>query len=130
MGNAFSMNSIADFKVFDLPVGAVGVGAVIGGVGDAVTGTAQGVVPQVPAWALKAGLAFATYKYAGKYVGKDAANIGAMFLTYDAAQELINVRGSVRNFTAGILAKLPLPSFGSTTTPAPAPASNYQRSPF
>ena len=72
------MNSIADFKVLDLPVGAVGTGAVIGGVGDAVTGVVQASVPAIPSWAIKAGLAFATYKYAGKVVGKDAANIGAL----------------------------------------------------
>ena len=130
MGMSLSLNSVADFKVFDLPIGAVGVGAVIGGVGDAVTGTVKASVPAIPGWAVKAGLAFATYKYAGKLVGKDAANIGALFLTYDAVQELVNIRGTVQAFTAGILAKLPIPVLGGGTVPAPAPMSQRSASAF
>lgn len=125
----FSLNNIADFKVFDLPVGAVATGAAIGGVGDAVTTVATTAVPAVPKWAVKAGLAFATYKYAGKLIGRDAANLGAMFLTYDAVQELVNIRATVSGFTSGILAKLPIPRVG--TVPAPAPTQqNFRASAF
>ncbi|MEN8615209.1 hypothetical protein ABFB09_08040 [Dehalogenimonas sp. THU2] len=110
------MKAISDFKVFDLPVGAVGVGAVVGGVGDAVAGAAQGVIPQAPAWAVKLGLAYATYKFGPSVIGRDAANLGAMFLTYDGVQEVVNIRGNVRTFTSGILSKLPLPRVGVATT--------------
>ncbi len=122
------LSNVTDFKLAGLPVGAVAVGLAVGGVGDAVGNTVSTAVPAVPGWAVKAGLAWATYTWAPKFIGKDAANMGALFLTADALMGVIPIRSTVAAFTAGILAKLPLPRLG--TAPAPAPVNNYRPSAF
>ena len=100
------LESLAGFKLFGLPVGAVAGGAVIGGVGDAVTGVITGAVPQAPTWAIKAGLAFATVKWGPKLVGNAVAQTGGLFLTYDALQELFNLRSSIGNVIGGLMGKV------------------------
>ena len=80
------LTDVSKFKIQGLPVGAVATGAVIGGVGDAVSGVIKGAAPQAPSWAIKGALAFVVAKFGKKVVGDSAAAIGALFLTYDAAQ--------------------------------------------
>lgn len=100
------LSNLAEFKLFGLPIGAVAGGAVVGGVGDAVTGLITGAVPQAPTWAIKAGLAFATVKWGPKIVGNAVAQTGGLFLTYDALQELFNLRSSISNVIGGLMGKV------------------------
>jgi len=101
-GSAGILQGVAKWEVFGLPFGAVATGAIIGGVGDVLAGVTTGFAPQAPSWAVKGALAFAVGKYAGRLVGTGAASIGALFLTYDAVQEIFNIRASTRNILGGI----------------------------
>ena len=88
---------LTDAQIFGLPVGAVVGGAAIGGVGDALSGTLSGLVPQAPSWVVKAILALGVVNFLPKWVpgSKDIAQVGGLFLTYDAVQELFDVRGNI-----------------------------------
>jgi len=97
--NIFS--KIADMKVFDIPVGAAGVGLVAGGISDGVSGLVQGILPNNPTVqrfgppAAKLGLAFLTAKYGKKILGTAAANLGAFVFTMEAITDIVDVRGMV-----------------------------------
>ena len=107
---------LTDAQVFGLPIGAVVGGAAIGGVGDAVAGMISGFAPQVPSWALKGLAAMAIVNFAPRFIGKDIAQIGGLFLTYDAVQELFDIRGNV----SGIVGQLTGRVSGAVATQAPA----------
>lgn len=105
---------LTDAQVFGLPVGAVVGGAAIGGVGDALSGTLQGLIPQAPSWVVKAVMAMAVVNWAPRWIGKDIANIGGLFLTYDAVQELFDVRGNI----SGVIGQLTGRVSGAVAAPA------------
>ena len=92
---------LTEAQIFGLPVGAVVGGAAIGGVGDALSGVIRGFAPQFPTWAVKGVAALAIINWGPRLVGKDIAQLGGLFLTYDAIQELFNIRGSI----SGIVGK-------------------------
>lgn len=102
------LSNLADWKVpvLELPVGAVAGGAVVGGVGDALAGLVTGFVPGFPSWAVKGVVAAAIIRYGPNVVGDAVAALGGLFLTYDAVQELVNIRGSTRNIVGGITGKI------------------------
>lgn len=100
------LSKVATYKIAELPVGAVAVGAVVGGVGDALAGVITGFVPSAPTWALKGGLAFVAAKYGEKFLGSSGAQVGALFLAYDAVQELFNIRASISNIIGGLTGKI------------------------
>ena len=100
------LSQVAAFEIAGLPVGAVAAGAVVGGAGDALAGTIGALAPQVPSWALKGGLAWAVIKYLPKLAGNQAAQLGGLFLAYDAVQELFNIRASASNIVGGLTGKI------------------------
>lgn len=115
------LNGLTNIKVFDLPVGAVAGGAVVAGVGDVLTGIVQGATQnKIPSWAVKGLTAFAVVKWGHKLVGKEAAQIGGLFLTYDAVQEAFNVRSSVSNIVGGLTGRIVRNSPPQFTGPAGA----------
>ena len=97
------LTGISEWRIFGLPVGAVAGGAIVGGVGDALSGAVVGLVPQAPSWAVKAAAAWAVVQWGPKIIGKEVAQVGALFLTYDAVQELFNLRGSIANIISGVV---------------------------
>ncbi len=119
------LTQVADFEVVGLPLGAVGAGAVIGGVGDALAGVVTGFAPQAPSWVVKGGLAYVVLQFFPNLVGDKAAKIGALFLTYDAVQELFNIRASVRNIVGGITGKVVSASPPRFTGSNPVGSSSY-----
>lgn len=127
------LTGISDWRIFGLPVGAVAGGAIVGGVGDALSGAVVGLVPQAPSWAVKAATAWAVVQWGPKIIGKEVAQVGALFLTYDAVQELFNIRGSIANIIAGVTGKVVKhspPAFtGAKGGPGPtvAPYSSLER---
>jgi len=100
------LEQVSEFQIADLPIGAVAAGAAVGGAGDAIAGVVSGFVPQAPTWAVKGGLAFLTARYGKGILGKGASQVGALFLSYDAVQELFNIRASVSNIITGITGKI------------------------
>jgi hypothetical protein len=100
------LSNLSTYKIADIPIGAVAVGAAVGGVGDAVTGVVTGFVPSAPSWAVKGGLAFVTAKWGDKLLGKSGSQVGTLFLAYDAVQELFNLRASVSNIIGGLTGKI------------------------
>ena len=122
------LSQVADFKVAGLQIGAVGAGAVIGGVGDALAGLVSGFAPMAPSWAVKGGLAWAVLQWFPRIVGTAPAQLGALFLTYDAVQELFNIRASVRNIVRGITGKVVSaspPRFTGAAGPGVVGSSSY-----
>lgn len=97
---------VAKWQIASIPIGAVAVGAAVGGIGDAAAGLVRGFAPQAPSWAVKGALAWATINWGSKWLGKEAAQMGALFLTYDAVQELFNIRQSVANIVGGLTGKV------------------------
>lgn len=100
------LSGLTEFRIMGLPLGAVAGGAAIGGVGDALAGLVTGFVPAFPSWAVKALSAFAVIQWGPRIVGKELAQLGGLFLTYDAVQELFNIRGSVANIVGGVTGKV------------------------
>jgi len=105
------LSGVSKIKVLDLDLGAAVVGGAVAGFGDALTGVIYGLAPQLQqakyAGALSKGLmAFAVKKWGGKLVGEEAAGFGSLFLTYDAIQEFVDIRGSVSNIVGGLLGKV------------------------
>ena len=97
------LTGISEWRIFGLPVGAVAGGAIAGGVGDALSGVVVSLVPQAPSWAVKAATAWAVAQWGPKIIGKEVSQVGALFLTYDAVQELFNLRGSIANIISGVV---------------------------
>jgi len=100
------LSQVSKFEVMGLPLGAVASGAIVGGAGDAIAGVVTGFAPQAPTWSIKGGLAFLVAKYGKNLIGAGAAQVGALFLTYDAVQELFNIRASMANIISGITGKV------------------------
>lgn len=119
-----TLNNLATWKIADLPAGAVITGAAVGGVGDAATGLVRGFLPSAPSWAVKAGMAFLVAKYGKGILGTTGANVGALFLTYDAVQEMVDVRGKVNGIVSGLLSKI------RPTTSLTTPVTQQQTSVF
>ena len=123
------LSGLTDFKIAGLPLGTVAGGAVAGGVGDALAGVVSGFAPQFPSWAIKFAAAWGLMQWGGKLLGKDIAQIGGLFLTYDGVQELVNIRGSVSNVIGGMTGKLvkqsPPVLTGAKGSPATASNSYY-----
>ncbi|KKN50491.1 hypothetical protein LCGC14_0632160 [marine sediment metagenome] len=107
-----------------LPIGAVAGGAAIGGVGDVLSGVITGFVPQLPSWAVKAAAALGIMQYGGRFVGKEIAQLGGLFLTYDAVQELFNIRLSVANIVGGLTGRVIAHSPPAFTGAGPGSESN------
>lgn len=122
--------SITQFEVMGIPIGAVAAGAGIGGVGDAVSGILTGFVPQAPTWAVKGAMAFAVGRYGSKILGQHAAQVGTLFLAYDAIQELFNIRASVANIIGGLTGKVVRnspPRFTGAGTGAKSTGGSYYK---
>jgi len=100
------LTQVAGFEIASIPIGAVAAGAVIGGVGDAVSGVVGGFAPQMPSWAVKGLLAWASIQWMPRLIGTQAAQLGGLFLTYDAVQELFNIRASVSNIVGGVVGRV------------------------
>ena len=100
------LSGLTDFKIAGLPLGTVAGGAVAGGVGDALAGVVTGFAPQFPSWAVKFLAAWGIMQWGPRIMGKDIAQIGGLFLTYDGVQELVNIRGSVSNVIGGMTGRL------------------------
>lgn len=94
------LNKLPDIKVMGLPVGDALKGAVVAGVGDAISGLRDVVDKdhKIPGWAIPAGVALAlNLKPVKGFLGERAVQMGQFLLIYEALQGAVDVRGKVRD---------------------------------
>ena len=95
--------TISEARIAGIPVGAAATGALTAGLVDGVTGLIEGVAgTTIPKWAMSGIGAFAVVKWGSKWLGNTAAQTAGLLLTYDAIQELVDLRGMVKGLFGGI----------------------------
>ena len=113
------LEGLSEIRPFGLPIGAVGGGLVIQGAADALGAVVNGFSNnKIPSWAVKGVMAFALVKWGHKVVGNDMAQVGALLVTADAVQDLVNIRGSVNNIVNGLTGRVVHNSPPTLTGPA------------
>jgi len=95
------LSNIARTEVFGVPIGAAATGALVAGVWDGISGLASGFIPNIPDWAVKGVGAVVTIRWMPNLVGREAANVAGLLLTYDAIQSMFPIRDWVKNIFSG-----------------------------
>ena len=100
---AGTMEKIADIKIFNVPLGAAGLGLVTVSAVDALRGLLAGVIPAAtPVWLIPAaGAVLVNTRMVRDVMGDLACNAAGLILTADAIQALFNVRGIISGLVGG-----------------------------
>lgn len=101
-----ALSKVANFKIANMPLGAVLIGGAVAGVGAGISEVISAFVPGIPTGIMKGLAAWGTIQFGGKLIGREAAELGGMFLLFDAITDFIDIKGIVRNFVAGAAGKL------------------------
>ncbi len=106
------VDKIPRMEVAGLQFGDAAKGLVVAGVGDALGLLVSRYVPGgLPPVAVKLGIAAAIqFKFVKDLLGKDAANIGSLFLVADAIRSLYDVRGKITTTLVSLI-----PATGAAT---------------
>lgn len=87
------LEGFVEMEVVGIPVGAAIVGGVVAGFTDGILSLIPIKAPGILARGLAA---WALVRWGSRWIGEKAAKTGALFITYDAVQELFDFRGMVR----------------------------------
>lgn len=99
---AGALAGIAKMEIFGVPAGAAAVGLLTASVWDAIAGFAKGTVGNLPNWVVPAVGAMVTAQWFPRFLGRDAANAGALILTADAIQQIFDLRGLISGRFGGM----------------------------
>lgn len=86
------LEGFTEMEVAGIPVGAAITGGVVAGFTDGVIS----LIPiKAPAILVRGLAAWALVRWGSRFIGTKAAQVGALFITYDAVQSLFDFRGMI-----------------------------------
>lgn len=116
-------SQLANMNIMGIPVGEAGLGLAVAGLGDILVRLLARFIPGLGvagnirnAVLLGIGAFAVASQPVRNVIGRDGANVGALFLAADALAQVINPRAIVRQFGAGLTAAIPGLNAAATTT--------------